>query len=252
MNHIESFRRHSLVAIAFGAIVAAIAPPAFAQAGGDLVHACVHKASKRLRIVAPGESCNPGERPLTWGIEGPPGPPGPVGPIGPAGPPGSPGDAAAPPKPNVAAVGSVTVVVGGGGIPDFTFDILGHAWTEEAVVFHSGGGGPSHGIPKFKPMELVKAIDAATPVLMGIISRGNHVDKVTVDLAPAAGDPGSLLRYELDDVLLTLDHHASTGVEGDAPLESLSLEYDKIEITFTGAGGGGASFCWDVANNLAC
>jgi len=249
------------VGCALGVIAAAGTSVARAQSGGgDEIYACVQKASKRLRIVAPGESCQPNERPLSWNAQGPEGPqgdPGPAGETGPMGPQGLAGpagaccDQPAQEKPNSAVVGTVTVVVGSGGVPDLSFDILGHSWAEEAVIFQSGGGGPSQGIPKFKEMTLVKAIDAATPQLMGIITRGSRIDKVTVDLAPAAGAAGTILRYELSDVLLTLDQHDTSGVAGDVPLETISLDYLRIETTFTGAGGG-ATFCWEIAQNRAC
>jgi hypothetical protein len=46
------------------------APPAAAH-GGDtsVIHACVHRSSGNLRIVAPGESCRPPESSLHWSAQ---------------------------------------------------------------------------------------------------------------------------------------------------------------------------------------
>ena len=62
----------------------------FASAhGGDptQIHGC-YKTGGNLRVVAPLESCKPGETALDWNIAGPQGPAGPLGPTGPAGPAG--------------------------------------------------------------------------------------------------------------------------------------------------------------------
>ena len=57
------------------AIAAAIASASPVLAGQGEIHACVHKNTGALRIVAQTAVCNPNrETPLTWNTAGPPGP----------------------------------------------------------------------------------------------------------------------------------------------------------------------------------
>ncbi|SRR6266542_3163355 len=58
--------------IAVAAIVASASP---VLGGQDEIHACVHKNTGAVRIVAATAACNPNnETPLTWNTAGPPGP----------------------------------------------------------------------------------------------------------------------------------------------------------------------------------
>jgi len=74
--------------VAFGINVAAVTA-AFAH-GGDksLVHACINRFSKLVRIVGPNDSCGHIEIRRHWNIKGREGPQGPQGPQGIQGPPG--------------------------------------------------------------------------------------------------------------------------------------------------------------------
>ena len=56
-----------------------------ADTASPQIRGCVGK-SGALRVLAVGEQCKDGERPLTWAIQGDPGPVGPAGPAGPQGP----------------------------------------------------------------------------------------------------------------------------------------------------------------------
>lgn len=103
--------RHGTV-IAAGVAAAAVAAGGVALAAHDdgVVHACVAKKTRLVRVVA-RDRCRDGETPRSWnvtgshgpqgpaGAQGPAGeagPQGPAGPAGPAGPQGPPGAAGAP------------------------------------------------------------------------------------------------------------------------------------------------------------
>ena len=73
-------------------LLTTLSASALAADEDETVHACVHRASKAVRIA---DVCKAAEDELTWnrrgpvGPEGPEGPQGPQGPAGPAGPPGA-------------------------------------------------------------------------------------------------------------------------------------------------------------------
>jgi hypothetical protein len=77
----------------------ALATPALAHDGvtpalapDDVVHACVHRWSRYVRIVGRGRSCRDSEQHVQWSVAGPQGKAGPPGAPGPQGVPGPPGE----------------------------------------------------------------------------------------------------------------------------------------------------------------
>jgi hypothetical protein len=94
MHHLSKRVTRLLTAIGALAIIGAggiVGSTAFAQDTGETIHACRHKVTGRVRIVAASATCRASEEPVSWNEQGPPGPEGPAGPAGPAGPKGDPG-----------------------------------------------------------------------------------------------------------------------------------------------------------------
>jgi len=73
-----------LLAGFLGAVVATNA----GAAAGDVINACYHRQNGQLRLIRPGQACNPSEAATSWNIQGPTGPTGPTGSTGPSGPQG--------------------------------------------------------------------------------------------------------------------------------------------------------------------
>src|SRR5580765_3280299 len=89
-------RRQLLTKLAIGAVATTAVVSGTAYATGlaptaGTIHACAKQGNGALRAVAGARSCKRGERPLSWGVAGPPGAngvpgaPGPAGATGPAG-----------------------------------------------------------------------------------------------------------------------------------------------------------------------
>jgi hypothetical protein len=76
-----------LLAGFLGAVVATNA----VAAAGDVINACYHRQNGQLRLIRPGQTCNPSEAATSWNIQGPTGPTGPTGSTGPSGPQGEQG-----------------------------------------------------------------------------------------------------------------------------------------------------------------
>jgi hypothetical protein len=74
-------------------IVAGMLGVVYAQTDG-VIKGCVHQGNNSVRILGPGDSCNPqNETPISWNIVGPTGPQGPTGSTGPMGSTGATGAA---------------------------------------------------------------------------------------------------------------------------------------------------------------
>ena len=66
-----------------------------------------------------------------------------------------------------------------------------------------------------------------------LVPRGTHHKTAALSGVRSAGkEPvGEFLKYKLSDVVVTSDQHS--GSEGDMPVEQFSLNYSKIEVTYT-------------------
>jgi hypothetical protein len=84
-----------LLAVAVAAVSAGVAAANIAASDSpNVIHACVNKVLKTVRIVNAAADCRSWETPLSWNQTGEPGPQGLAGlqgPAGPEGPEGSPG-----------------------------------------------------------------------------------------------------------------------------------------------------------------
>ena len=81
-----------------------------------------------------------------------------------------------------------------------------------------GGGGASK--PTASDFQIVKKVDAASPVLLADSVTGRHVHDAEIDLFKAgATDP--YVTYQLDTVLITL-------VKTDGDTETVNFDYQKI------------------------
>jgi len=113
-------------------------------------------------------------------------------------------------------------------------DVLSWSWGVTQTG-GSGGGGAGGGAGKaaFQDFHFVSRISKASPKLFLSCATGTHIKSALLSGARTAGKGASseFLKYKLSDVVVTSDQHA--GNEGETPVEQFSLNYSKIEITFT-------------------
>jgi type VI protein secretion system component Hcp len=99
----------------------------------------------------------------------------------------------------------------------------------------------------FGPFVVSKAVDGASPALLGRFAAAQHIPKVTIKLL----QPGSetvYTTYVLTDVVIS-----SLVVVGDArPLERLGLDAARVESTTPVAGGEPIRSCYDRKLNASC
>ena len=120
----------------------------------------------------------------------------------------------------------------------------------------ASAGGASSGRVNIQNFTFTHFLDKASPKLFEAVCTGKHFPTVTVELCRAGGDKLKYMEYKLQNVMI-----ASIGRGGDAkgdddvPVESVSLDFGKIEMTYTqqkrsdGSGGGNVSAGWDCMEN---
>ena len=118
----------------------------------------------------------------------------------------------------------------------------------------TGGAGGGAGKAAFDDFHFVSRIGRASPTLFLASATGTHHKTASLSGVRVGGKgPSSeFLKYKLSDVVVTSDQHA--GDSADFPVEQFSLNYSKIEISFTpqtasGAAGTAIKAGFDVKAN---
>ena len=157
---------------------------------------------------------------------------------------------------------------------------------KQAGVQGTGGGGGA-GKVQVRDMQLVKSVDAASPLLLVACANGTHIKEATLTVRKAGGQQLEYLKIKLTDVLISgfepygagevrslttmvtsAPGNSGTTAPGLAslqtsvlspgdplPLENLSLNFAKIEFSYQqqgpdgGAQGGPIIGGWDVKQN---
>jgi type VI secretion system secreted protein Hcp len=230
-----------LAVAALGTVAAAIA---WAAAGDSaVINACVAKGSGLVRIPGAG-GCRANETGLDWNAQGPAGPAGPQGPAGPAG--------SATPEPNTRDVAFMHVDGGSIGTVEGEATEKGHEkWITlsgydgdaTAPTATGAGSGAGAGKVQLKPIVVTKPIDKSTPKLFQALVTGTRLPTVQIDFVRPDGVGGEEVFYsvKLEQVIVTDVHQSDAGTSSGRPLEQVSLDFQKIEITYGGstASGGG-------------
>jgi len=107
---------------------------------------------------------------------------------------------------------------------------------------------------------ITKKIDKASPKLAEAVCKGQVIKEVEIHMCASYGGGGSqtFLVYKLKDVLVSsyeVEGSAWSGSGDAVPTESISLNFAKIEETYTeyspsGTPEGQTAYGWDVAENV--
>lgn len=102
------------------------------------------------------------------------------------------------------------------------------------VTIGSSAKGGGAGKASLSPFSFMKHCDAASPLMFQASCRGLHFPKVKVTLRKAGGtSPVDYLVYEFEKCYL--DSVSWSGASGgdDRPIESCSMTYGKVTVTYT-------------------
>ena len=131
-------------------------------------------------------------------------------------------------------------------------EILSFSWGEKPIQFANGSGAGSGRVamgPRSLNFSFVKQVDKASPLLMLRACEGNSIKQGTLTcrkaggtqaLTSAAGVGGEVdfLKVVLSDIFITDIVQGGVGANDAAPMDQVSLSFQKFEITVMPAGGG--------------
>jgi type VI secretion system secreted protein Hcp len=223
--------RRKIAAIVGGFVVAgglgaALAYAATNDAGS--ITACVAKDGTP-HIVAAGTACKDKESTLSWAIQGPQGPAGPQGPQGAKGDQGAAGASGN----TLTVIGNVafqghggTPIMGGDDATPTTMNVL--EFEQGIVSPRDAGSGQATGKRQYKPIMIVKQVDASTPRLLQACSNNEILPTVQFVLHPPGASADQLKVTLTNAVCADLTDTTSEG--GTMELETINFTFQKIKV----------------------
>jgi type VI secretion system secreted protein Hcp len=115
------------------------------------------------------------------------------------------------------------------------------------------GGGGGAGKANFGDFNFTHTVDAASPNLALHCANGKHIPSVTVTNRKAGDTALEYMIFKLSDVLISGIQMSGAN---EVPLESVSMNYSKIEYKYFkqnekgAADGGPIPFGWDLKQNV--
>jgi len=137
-------------------------------------------------------------------------------------------------------------------------EILSYSWgiSQPGGGSRSTAGAASAQRCDHQDFSVVKVLDKATAKFFLACCKGEHLKSVKVFLHRATGDKQKYMAYEMSDVLVTSFRPGGSAHGGETlPLEEVSFNYGKIELTYTetdhatGKAKGDVKSNWSVVEN---
>lgn len=132
-----------------------------------------------------------------------------------------------------------------------------HGVTMPISAAHPSGISVKHGRCDHQDLTLTKYTDKTSPTLNLYCSGGNNIKTAVLTVwqaDKADGDPILFYQIDLEDVIIS-SYNVSAG-QGDLPIETVTLHYNKIKWTYTthtkdspGGKKGNVSTGWDLEKN---
>ncbi|MBI1389047.1 MAG: type VI secretion system tube protein Hcp [bacterium] len=146
------------------------------------------------------------------------------------------------------------------GIDGESKDAAHQGWSEIASFSHSirrpvtaSTGGTTRARAVVEDIVLVKELDKSSPKLAEALLTGKVIPLVTIQVARGTGDTGQMTyyAYELKNVLVTSYQVQVDANGGQRPVESISLNFEEIKVTYTevdptGQPKGNVEYNWKV------
>jgi type VI secretion system secreted protein Hcp len=117
-------------------------------------------------------------------------------------------------------------------------EVLSFSWGVRQTGASSGGGGGGSGKAEVSDFSFIKRVGAASPALFVAVCKGDHFDEAifTASSGAASGKKATFYKVTFSDVLISSVSPAGQG--NDLPMESVSLNFAKVEIEYQDAKGG--------------
>jgi type VI secretion system secreted protein Hcp len=138
-----------------------------------------------------------------------------------------------------------------------------HAGWIEMISFNTGlnqktsatassAGGGSSERADFQDFSFTKQLDKASPKLALACADGTHVDSIIVEICRAGTEKVKFMEYKMTNCIIS---GVDTTGGGDFPSENVSINYGKIEWSYTvqkrqgGGASGNVAGGWDLQKN---
>ena len=114
-----------------------------------------------------------------------------------------------------------------------TIEISSFSWgVSNPGSFASGGGGGT-GKASFSDLSLMTQSCKASPELFKACATGKHIKKATLFVRKSGGEQGDFYVIKLEDVLVSSFSVSGSDGSNALPMESLSLNFAKIEFNYS-------------------
>jgi type VI secretion system secreted protein Hcp len=130
-------------------------------------------------------------------------------------------------------------------------DVESWSWGVSQSGSSGGGGGGGAGKAAFQDFHFVTQVSKATPKLLQACASGMHIKEATLSGVRGAGKVknASFLKVKLTDVIIS--GVALADSQENVPLDQVSFNYGKIELTYTRQSAKGTAeppvrFGWDL------
>ena len=108
-------------------------------------------------------------------------------------------------------------------------DVLSWSWGANQTGTMSYGGGGGAGKVNFQDFHFTMRMNKATPKLILSCSNGEHIKKAVFVARKAGKEQQEYMKIVFSDILVS---NYSTGGGGDEPIESISLNFSKVEMEY--------------------
>ena len=110
-------------------------------------------------------------------------------------------------------------------------EIDSYSWGMSNSGSMAAGGGGGAGKVSFSSLRLMTPISKASPKLFEACATGKHFPTATLTLVDSERRGLEFMKVTLSDVIIS--SYKTTGTSGQAPMESFSLNFAKIEYEYT-------------------
>jgi type VI secretion system secreted protein Hcp len=112
-------------------------------------------------------------------------------------------------------------------------DLLSWSWGETNSGPHGGGGGGGAGKVTFQDLHFAAPVSKASPALFLACATGQHFKEAKLSAQRGAGKAvGDFLTWTFSDVLVTSYQSGGTETADAPPIDSVSLNFSKAQISY--------------------
>ena len=109
-------------------------------------------------------------------------------------------------------------------------DVLSWSWGESQEIAAAPGGGSGAGKVAMTDLHVSANLSKASPQLLLACAAGTHVKSAVLTGRKGGKAQAEFLTFSLSDVLVSA--YQTGGATAEAPLDSISLSFSKIEMTY--------------------